>query len=293
MKNLVWIVFALICRALVAQQGNLGDSLLWYGDIMLNASLGKHRMWAAMQYDRLFELQLKENAIPSLTLKGNVCKIYPPDSSFYLHTFQVVNDEEESIYYGYLVFKDGSYRKLLHKPRDLSKMRFEPIFPSNWYGALYFYFVPDQVRPGVYTLFGYCQKKNMKYKIIETLKIEKGIPVFGVEAFAKMDTAQPDKIQKRVVIPYSPSAFCNITYNSEARQIVYDHIIPVVNWKEGNIVQYLPDGSYEAFEYHNGQWQYIEKLPVKAVAEPPREYPVLDGGRKDILGNPPKKPRKK
>jgi hypothetical protein len=53
---------------------------------------------------------------------------------------------------------------------------------------------------------------------------------------------------------------------------------------EANRTYFYPDGTYEGFEFRNGNWKYIEKLKVEIQKSAPREKPVLNDKSKDIFG---------
>jgi len=43
-------------------------------------------------------------------------------------------------------------------------------------------------------------------------------------------------------------------------KIIYDHVAPPDENLEGFFSQYLPDGTYEGFEWSKNKWKYIEMI---------------------------------
>jgi len=59
---------------------------------------------------------------------------------------------------------------------------------------------------------------------------------------------------------FKKGASAGIRYSHEYNKIVFDHLIPMDDKSEGMYFNYVPDGSYNGFEWKRGNWVYIDKL---------------------------------
>jgi hypothetical protein len=56
--------------------------------------------------------------------------------------------------------------------------------------------------------------------------------------------------------------------------ITFDHLIPQDPSTEGIYYTYVPDGSYEAFQWKHGKWNYISSVFNSTMKEPVFPKPV-------------------
>jgi hypothetical protein len=202
---------------------------------------------------------------------------------FIIISWQIEYDSKDYRYYAY-IFQPGAKPLLLESTeRNLDRINYESFNNDNWYGILYYQFLPVVV-DGYYTLFGYRFAKNgLKYRIIELLKNDNGKLIFGAPLFKIIDKEGEEDYLYRKVIPYSLSANMQISYDNSLNLIYYDHIDNYTDPKSGEILL-VPDGTFEAFELKDNTWVYIPYHQLQKLKQAPREKPILDSKNKDLFG---------
>jgi len=131
---------------------------------------------------------------------------------------------------------------------------------SDWYGALYY-----EIRPLIsdnqtyYILLGLGFGNSLlSRKIIEVLSFqEDGTLLFGMEWFQAGRT-----LKYREVIEYASTAATTLRFFSDS-MIVFDHLVPVSPEYINDRRYYVPDYSYDAYEYLNGLWRLRINVDVR------------------------------
>ncbi len=264
---------------------NSTDSLEFWSDVMFNAKYAKHRILAAPIVKRILISQVQNNQLDTTRLNADIVRIRIPNSRIELFTWQVEGNSEFD-YHGFIKYEDGSIEILNREQRDILRIRREQFNYANWYGAVYYHLIPvDFNQSNYFILFGFAQNSNQeKFRIIEVVSFKNGQVVFGKPIFESLDQDQEKELLYRQVIRYSNSASCALKYDEKDSTIIYDHIMNYQDPNEANRTYFYPDGTYEGFEFRNGNWKYIEKLKVEIQKSAPREKPVLNDKSKDIFG---------
>ncbi len=185
-----------------------------------------------------------------------------PDNKFRIFTWNLRNERESFRFYGVVqrnephgvnVFPLFDAGPLMKKPEDT-------IVDNNyWWGALYYKILPVKVKNETYyTLLGWngSNKKSNK-KVIDVLRFQEGMPIFGAPIFK----VGANDIMDRVVFEYSNEVQNMVlTYEPEKKYIVFDHLAPLTSKALGIYELYFPDGSYDYFIFKDGYWTLSEKL---------------------------------
>jgi hypothetical protein len=209
------------------------------------------------------------------------------DSAFVLITGEARLDQEVYQYYG------GIY---LMRKRQWIPFSAEFIAPSpsitadtggasQWQGKLYYHARKFRKRfRTYYVLMGYRYVDYFRReKTMEIMALRDGEPVFGMPAIM----GPRGEELGRFSIEYAAEAPAFFNYDVKEKKFVFDNLVPFKGLYEGQGMVWVPDGSYSAFEYRQGYWQFIDKLPVQFSEAPPMERPVLNDRKKlDILGRP-------
>lgn len=196
----------------------------------------------------------------------NISKVYAPDSSFRIFTWQLKKDEYVILQKGAIQMNtaDGSLKLFplfdnsmyTSKPLDSVRTR------NNWIGAIYYKAIMKEYNgKRYYTLIGFDDfNVNSNKKWMEVLHFdEAGEPVFGGPFISfKEDTAKRP-VQARFSIQYKKEAKTFFNYDPELDLIIVDHLISETDEPEKKFT-YVPDGDYEAFKWKDGQWVHIDKL---------------------------------
>ncbi len=213
-------------------------------------------------------LQVKNSFyFPYDSVQG-ISKLYAPDSTFRIFTWQVSfdNDYNYSRQRGAIQFRtsDGSLR--LVPLRDYSEFAMNPVDSARdkdtWIGAVYYNIILNKFNgKNYYTLFGLdanSYRSNKKW--IEVLTFDqRNMPVFGGRYFSFEKDSVKRADQYRYSIEYKKEASTALNYDPETKMILVDHLISESDEPE-NKWTYIPDGDYEGFKWENGKWVHVDKV---------------------------------
>jgi outer membrane lipoprotein-sorting protein len=281
------------------------DSLKFYSFNLVNSSSLGRRLVNDSIFIRVLvrALKIKNSFYFPFDSCQTVSRLYAPDSSFRIFTWQVPLDGSAFRQYGAMQMNtnDGSLKLIpLFDHSDFTKKPQDSVRSNqNWIGALYYRVILKEYnKKKYYTLLGY-ENMNMRLsrKWIEVLTFnEKNEPVFGGPFFSfANDTAKvKPKPVARFVMEYKKEGNARMTYDPELDMIVYDHLVSETNTPEFKET-FVPDGDYEAFKWENGKWIHVEKVFDFKLED--KQFPVPNP-LYDQEGNPeynklPKKPTEK
>jgi len=246
------------------------DSLKIYADSMINAIGAGKRFLSDSQFVKTFVRALKINnsfLYPFDSL-NTVSRLYPPDSSFRIFTWQLKKDEYMYYQKGAIQMKtpDGSLK--LYPLFDASMFTAKPLDSvrtrRNWIGALYYRIIQKEFNgKKYYTLLGfddYTISSNRKWMEVLSFDDQTSEPVFGGPLISfKEDTAKVKPVLNRFDIEYKKEARTLFNYNPEMDMIIYDHLISETE-EPAKKETYIPDGDFEGFKWENGQWVHVDKV---------------------------------
>lgn len=235
-----------------------------------------------------------------------VSQVYPPDSSFRILTWQLffsvpvkvpaaksktgrdtTYNMPEIRYYGVIQMRSKTMKifPLYDAGDTLSHGTQQVLGHNNWWGQLYYNIIQHTAgNKTYYTTFGYeAADRITRRKIIDVLTFDKsGNPKFGAPLFhfkyedslalKKLDTLT------RFFIEYKWSAPTVLNYDKKMQMIVFDHVAPMNPKARGATFTYVPDGTYEGFEWQKDHWQWKEKVFNFAINEndnPPIPVPLF------------------
>jgi hypothetical protein len=246
------------------------DSLKTFAYDIVNAPEPNQRFRADSNFIRMLVRSLKiPNSFyfPFDSLQ-TISKLYAPDSSFRIFTWQVKKDVYVFMQRGAIQMRtaDGSLK--LFPLHDVSMFTNKPEDsvrgPNNWIGAIYYRIIQKNSNgKNTYTLLGFDDFTiNSNKKWMEVLTFDaQGQPVFGGPYFSfKNDSAKAAKKQtSRFYLEYKKEAVTTFNYDSSLNMIVYDHLISETD-EPARKESYVPDGDYEGFIWSNGQWLHVPKV---------------------------------
>jgi hypothetical protein len=222
-----------------------------------------------------------------------VAKIYPPDSSFRIFTWQLVLPKGKFRYYGVIQMKSTKLKMypLFDRSDTMTYHSQRTNTNEAWYGCLYYNIIQNQTEKGtVYTVFGYEAADILtRRKIVDILTFdESGKPKFGAPLFyfnQMEDTfhyARKDTFT-RFFIEYNYNASTILNYDPQLEMIVFAHVTPPTDKAKGATFTYVPDGTYEGFKWGSNRWNWVEKVFTFAINEndnPPVPVPLFGTPRK-------------
>lgn len=264
------------------------DSLMRFAFDIVNAPEANQRFRADSVFIRMFVRSLKiQNSFyyPFDSLQ-TISKLYAPDSSFRIFTWQIKKDVYVFIQRGAIQMRtaDGSLKLIpLHDVSMFTRKPEDSIRgANNWIGAIYYKIIEKNLNgKNIYTLLGFDDftiNSNKKWMDVLTFN-EEGQPVFGGPYFSfKNDSAKVSKKPVyRFYLEYKKEATTTFNYDSSLNMIIYDHLISET--EEPNRQEtFVPDGDYEGFTWVNGQWLHVPKVFTATLEEGhfPTEKKILD-----------------
>lgn len=270
-----------------AQDIPVDSDLLFYADIMINASDANHRARAGEKFYPMFLSALEKEG--SFHTDFNdvkwITQINAQDTSFRIFSWQIDLDKK-FITKGIIQLENGEVIPLLDNERLNFDCEYMELDASNWNGHIYYHMeaVPFE-NDSIYMLFGFDgHSEFQKQKVIDVLQFVEGRPIFGKEVFKFPSEDSRDVVKFRIKFEYSTDAVMGVNYNPSMNMIVFDHLMEVMGQIPGQGPTMVPDGTYEGFVFKDGFWEYSEKLFHEILDEAPRPKPILDGRRRDILG---------
>jgi len=244
------------------------DTLSEYSEYLNTDSLPEDRMIADSAFTKVLvrALQVKNSFYYPFDSVLGVSKLYAPDTSFRIITWNINFDDYYSRQKGAIQFRttDGSLKLLplrdvsefTDKPQDSVRSR------QNWIGSIYYNIIKTQHKgKNYYTLFGFdntSAQSSMKW--IEVLSFnEKNEPVFGGPFFSFEKDSVPKPPKYRLGLEFKKGARVLVNYIEDLGMILVDHLIsesdqPELAWT------YVPDGDQEGFKWENGKWMHIDKV---------------------------------
>ena len=212
-----------------------------------------------------------------------VSKLYAPDSSFRIYTWQMVINDNVIRQHGAIQMKtaDGSLKLFPLIDKSDITMNMADTIANNfgWMGAVYYRIVETKAdAKSFFTLLGYDENNiRSNKKIIEVLTFNNGEPVFGARQFSIASGFGYKNNMARFIMEFKKDASPRLTYDSDLEMIVFEHLISESNQpaKKWTLVG---DGDYEGFKWMDGRWVYVNKIfnEVTPEGKPPAPVPLND-----------------
>lgn len=297
-----------ISRANLSILQKIEDSLQFLGNkILYDTSSAENRKQAAYQFiPKLIRALKVDNSFyyPFDSLE-TIAKVYAPDSTFRIFTWQLHYPKGNFRYYGIIQMRSQKLKMFpLKDLRDTLPYKTQQILGNeNWYGAIYYNIVENIVdKKPVYTLFGFEASDFItRRKLLEVLTFDaQGNPKFGAPLFhfKWTDSTEHYKIidtVNRFFTEYKWSAAVKMNYDKELEIIIFDHTAPPNKSAKGAFFAYVQDGTYEGFKWLKNHWQHIEKVFTYSIDEndnPPIPVPIFGEPKKQpVLPTEIEKPR--
>lgn len=245
------------------------DSMKVYSAKMIMERTALNRFLADSTFIRMLVRGLKvpnSFSYPFDSLQ-TVSKLYAPDSSFRIFSWQFTRDEDYYRQRGAIQMKttDGSLK--LFPLVDMSDFTQNPIdsvrTPQNWIGAIYYGIVmKTYAGKKFYTLIGY-DDNNMRSvkKWIEVLTFdEDGKPRFGGPFFSIPNyNVKGPTLQARFCLEYKKDGRARMNFDKDLDMIMYDHLVSESN-NPDKAYTFIPDGDYQGFKWIEGRWVQVDKV---------------------------------
>jgi hypothetical protein len=208
-------------------------------------------------------LSLSFDSIPHLNVissKDGIARIF---------SWGALKNEEEYVYHAIVQRRMGDKKSPLSDiyvmndvKRDIPDPEKEILHYPNWYGCLYSDIIEKQdMGKTYYTLLGLDYNNGISHKkYIDVLTFNpQGIPSFGAPIFVDASSG----IKSRIVFEYSAKSVLHLKYHSNLDKIVFNWLYPIVPEKRKDKSYYVPDTTYDGYEFKNGKWMKEKNILLK------------------------------
>ena len=252
----------------------LEDNMRNYANDIVNAEETADRAIADSFFTRALVQALKvpysfSYPFDSLT---TISRLYAPDSSFRIITWQVMKDFSYYRQKGAIQYhtKDGSLK--LVPLYDYSPFTENPVDSvrtnQQWIGAVYYNIIQKTFNnKNYYTLIGFDgNDARSTKKWIDVLTFDdKNQPHFGGRYFIyPNDEYKPAQPAYRFCLEFKKEANARMNYDADLDMITFARLTSE-NGEPSKRYTLIPIGSYEGFKWINGKWNYV---PVVKEADP-------------------------
>ena len=215
----------------------------------------KEELEATFQIDGFFDYPFTR-----LTTLGS---IKSPDNQIRLFNWNIENEDQTHTYFCYVAHfhnKKLMVTELTDNSFMLPPRPEETLEHNNWYGALYYQIVPVKKKnKQLYTLIGWDGNTSFSdMKVLDILCFAGSKPKIGYPAFK-----DNEGIHRRVFFEFKKNSVMTLRFEPSRNMIIYDHLSPESPSLVGVYAYYVPDMSYDAFEWDGSFWQH--KADVVAV----------------------------
>lgn len=194
-----------------------------------------------------------------------VSRLYAPDSSFRIFTWQLIINDNIIRQHGAIQMKtwDGALKLFpLIDKSDVTTGIADTIGNNyGWIGAIYYKIIQKKSsNQNYYTLLGFDENNiRSSRKIIEVLNFLNDEPTFGGRYFSYEEDSVFKSSQSRYVMEFKKDAGPRLSYDTDMDMIIVEHLVSESNEpkKKWTLVG---DGDYEGFKWKNGKWVHVEKV---------------------------------
>jgi len=196
-----------------------------------------------------------------------IARIKSPDNTFRIFNWLLKKDNGTYEYYAIVHYHNKTKKKyelitLTDNSANIRNPEQADLDAKNWYGGL-IYDIAYIKKTGrkYYTLLSYDLNDNYsKKKIIDIMyfsgknKIKFGLPIFKKSI---------KKSQKRVIFQYDAKTSISVKYHKKKKQIIFDNLVPIREDLEGLYEYYIPEGTFNAYNYKNGKWWLEQDIDIR------------------------------
>jgi hypothetical protein len=278
MKPLLYLTFILFFTAGIKAQINTSDQILFqakedslkkFAFEIVNGKDAAVRFRSDSNFTRILvrTLQIRNSFLYPLDSLKSISRLYAPDSSFRIFTWQVTKDESYTRQKGFIQLRteDGSLR--FFPLRDVSEftqgLTDTIANTGGWIGAIYYRILLKEYQgKKTYTMLGYDENNaRTTKKWIELLEFDsRQNPILGkYNGFSFMEDSVFRPTMNRFVLEYKKDGRARIQYDEELDMIIFDHLISETS-EPGKKYTLIPDGDYEGFKWKDGRWLHIDKV---------------------------------
>ena len=275
MKKICFLVFTLHSLSIFAQKGNNNlfaeyeDTLKVMAHTIMNAETEAEKRLAntafitnlneVLQYEKSFKFPF--DSLPT------IARILSPDNTFRIFNWLLKKDNGAYEYYAIVHYHNIKRKRyeiipLVDNSANIRNDEQEDLDAKNWYGGIYYQIAYiKKIGRKYYTLLAWDGNDgNSTKKIIDVLyfsgknKIKFGLPIFK---------KNKKESQKRVIIEYDTKTSVSVRYQEKEKRIVFNHLVPPKKDLEGLEEYYIPEGTFNSYQYNKGKWLLEEDVDIR------------------------------
>ena len=275
MRKIFLIIFTLISIQCFSQKGNnrliaeYEDTLKVMAHKIMNAETEAEKYLAntafidnlkeVLQYEKSFKFPF--DSLPT------IARIISPDNTFRIFNWLLKRDNGAYEYYAIVHYHNKKRKRyeiisLVDNSANIRNTEHEDLDAKNWYGGLYYQIAYiKKVGRKYYTLLAWDGNDSYSTKkIIDVMyfsgknKIKFGLPIFK---------KNKKESQKRIVIEYDARTSVSVKYKQKEQRIVFNHLVPPKKDLEGLEEYYIPEGTFNAYQYNKGKWWLKQDIDIR------------------------------
>ena len=275
MKKICFLVFTLHSLSIFAQKGNNNlfaeyeDTLKVIAHAIMNAETEAEKRLAntafitnlteVLKYEKSFKFPF--DSLPT------IARILSPDNTFRIFNWLLKKDNGAFEYYAIVHYHNIKRKRyeiipLVDNSANIRNAEQEDLDAKNWYGGIYYQIAYiKKIGRKYYTLLSWDGNDgNSTKKIIDVLSFSgKNKIKFGLPIFKK----SKKESQKRVIIEYDAKTSVSVRYQEKEKRIVFDHLVPPKKDLEGLEEYYIPEGTFNSYQYNKGKWLLEEDIDIR------------------------------
>ena len=274
-KTILINILAFLCISAFAQKGNNSlfaeyeDTLKIMAHQIMNAETEAEKRIAntefitnlteVLQYEKSFKFPF--DSLPT------IARISSPDNTFRIFNWLLKKDNGNYEYFGIVHYHNKKRKRyevipLVDNSANIRNAEQEDLDAENWYGGLCYQiaYIKKAGRK-YYTLLswdgndGYSTKKIIDVMYFSGKnKIKFGLPIFK---------QNKKESQKRVILEYDSKTSISVKYHSKEEKIVFNHLVPPNKDLEGLEEYYIPEGTFNAYQYKRGKWWLQQDVDIR------------------------------
>tara|TARA_B100000767_G_scaffold207784_1_gene194670 strand:- start:4930 stop:5811 length:882 start_codon:yes stop_codon:yes gene_type:complete len=275
MQKICLVLFTVINLSGFAQKGNnkliakYEDTLKLIAHTIMNAETEAEKRLAniafitklteVLKYEKSFKFPF--DSLPT------IARISSPDNTFRIFNWILKKDNGSYEYNAIVHFQNKNRKRyeiipLIDNSANIRNANQEDLDATNWYGALYYQiaYIKKAGRK-YYTLLGWDGNDGYSTKkIIDVMyfsgknKIKFGLPIFK---------KNKNESQKRVIVEYDAKTSVSVKYQEKEKRIVFNHLVPPRNDLEGLKEYYIPEGTFNSYQYRQGKWWLEQDIDIR------------------------------
>ena len=261
------------------------DSMQLYAMKLIQGINATDRFTADSIFTKMFvrSLKIKNSFYYPYDSLYTISKLYAPDSSFRIYTWQLIINDDIVRQHGAIQMKtaNGNLKLIPLIDKSDNILNIMDTIGNNfaWIGAVYYNIVLNSFEnKNYYTLLGYDEyniRSNRKF--IEVIHFENGSPIFGGNFFNFNKDSLMPKNPARYVYEFKKEAGPRLRFDDEMNMIIMEHLISESNEPKKKWTL-IGDGDYEGFKWEKGKWKYITKVfnEVTPEGKAPTPTPIRD-----------------